>query len=39
MLRDAIFAAMEPVLRPDSVYDCGKLNTWLVIIGERRNVG
>jgi hypothetical protein len=39
MLRDALFAAMPPLLRPDSVLDCGKPNTWLVIIGERRNVG
>ena len=39
MLRDAFFAAMPPLLRPDSVLDCGKPNTWLVTIGERRNVG
>jgi hypothetical protein len=39
MLRDAFFAAMPRLLRPDSVLDCGKPNTWLVIMGERRNVG
>jgi hypothetical protein len=39
MLRDAFFAAMPPLHRPVSVYDCGKPNTCLVIIGERRNVG